>query len=188
MPLFPSLPENAPVTEVWRRWPESASFMPKVSESIMRGPSPLTPGERELIAAYSSANNDCRYCFGVHSQTAHAFGIEEGLFEKLMQDPDTAPVAEKMKPMLAFVKKLTLTPSRMTQRDADAVFEAGWDEDALHDAVMVCALFNFMNRVVEGHGILLAPDELRARGIMIKEQGYDRPGRKEAVPENTDIN
>lgn len=187
MPLFPSLPPDAPVTEIWRRWPDSAAFLPRISESIMRGPSPFTPGERELIAAYASANNNCRYCFGVHSQTAHAFGIEEGLFDKLMEDADSAPVAEKMKPVLTFVKKLTLSPSRMVQADADAVFDAGWDEDALHDAVMVCALFNFMNRVVEGHGILLGPEELKKRGLMIREQGYDRADKVEAQ-ENVDIN
>ena len=41
----------------------------------------------------------------------------------------------------------------MTQADADAVFAAGWNDQALHDAVSTCALFNFMNRLVEGHGI-----------------------------------
>jgi putative tryptophan/tyrosine transport system substrate-binding protein len=41
----------------------------------MRGPSPLTPGERELIAAYVSGIDDCQYCYGVHAEPAKAFGI-----------------------------------------------------------------------------------------------------------------
>jgi hypothetical protein len=68
-------------------------------------------------------------------------------------DVDAAPVDARMKPVLRYVRKLTQTPSRMTPRDAEAVFAAGWDERALHDAVSVCALFNLMNRLVEGLGI-----------------------------------
>jgi len=52
-----------------------------------------------------------------------------------------------------FVKKLTLTPTRMTQADAERWFAAGWDEAALHSAIAVCCLFNFMNRLVDAHGI-----------------------------------
>ena len=64
-------------------------------------------------------------------------------------DIDGAPIAEKLKPLLHYVEKLNRLPSRLTQADADRVFAAGWDEQALHDAVSVCALFNFMNRLVD---------------------------------------
>lgn len=29
----------------------------------------------------------------------------------------------------------------------------GWSERALYDAVQICALFNFMNRIIEGTGV-----------------------------------
>lgn len=58
-----------------------------------------------------------------------------------------------MRPILHYVRKLTEDPSSVTDADAKAVLDAGWDERALHHAVHVCALFNFMNRLVEGHGI-----------------------------------
>jgi len=67
------------------------------------------------------------------------------LFEKLIEDIDTAPVDDKLKPVLHYVRKLTLTPARMVQADAD--------EHALHDAVAVYATINFMNRLVLGHGV-----------------------------------
>ena len=31
------------------------------SQAVMRGPSPLSPGERELIAAFTSRVNDCDF-------------------------------------------------------------------------------------------------------------------------------
>lgn len=46
-------------------------------------------------------------------------------------------------------------PARVTDLDARLVFDAGFSEDALFDAISVCALYNFMNRIVEGCGVLL---------------------------------
>ncbi|MGH7075294.1 MAG: carboxymuconolactone decarboxylase family protein [Stellaceae bacterium] len=105
----------------------------------MRGPSPLTPGERELIAAYVSGVNSCRYCFGSRSSVAKGFGIPESVFAILMDDLDLAPIDARLKPLLRYVRKLTETPSRMTRADADAVYQAGWHDEALLHAVAVCA-------------------------------------------------
>ena len=141
-------------------------------EAILRGPSPLSPGERELIAAFVSALNACTYCHGVHAATAEAFGVDASLIESMVADAETAPVSSKLKPLLLFIRKLTLTPARMIKRDADAVFSAGWDERALHDAICVAALFNFMNRYVDGHGLSLADAELTKRGEGLMRDGY----------------
>jgi hypothetical protein len=40
----------------------------------------------------------------------------------------------------------------MAQADADAVFAAGWEERALHDAIAITARMSFMHRLVEGYG------------------------------------
>jgi uncharacterized peroxidase-related enzyme len=120
---------------------------------LLRGPSPLSVAERELIAAYVSGLNACEYCHGVHAATATAFGIPETQLSELVADEELTAATARMRPLLRYVRKLTLTSSRMTPSDAEQVLAAGWDERALHDAVSVCALFNFMNRLVEGLGI-----------------------------------
>jgi hypothetical protein len=61
----------------------------------------------------------------------------------------------------------------MVPNDAKAVFDAGWDERALHDAISVAALFNFMNRYVEGHGLALDETDLVACGEGLMRDGYD---------------
>ena len=109
--------------------------------------------ERELIAAYVSGLNSCNYCHGVHAATAEQFGVAEGLLGQLIENAEQAPIEERMKPLLAYVKKLTHTPSRLLPTDAEAVFAAGWNEQALHDAISVCGLFNLMNRLVDGLGV-----------------------------------
>ena len=118
--------------------------------------------EREMIAAYVVGVAQCDYAYAAHCAAAYAWGIADGLIDQLLADLETAPVEDRFRPLLAYVQKLTLSPSTMTQEDADAVFDAGWDEKALHDAIAVCARMNFMCRLVEGHGFL-PMDANRAR-------------------------
>ena len=172
MSYFSSLPDEAAVPDILKQKPEVGVKVIELNEAIMRGPSPLSAEERELIAAYVSGLNACNYCFGVHAETAHALGVSEGMFEKLLDDPSAAPVGDKMKPMLAYMKKLTEAPATLSQKDADAVFEAGWSEEALHDAILSAALFNFMNRLLEGHGVKGSDALFKSRGPMLAEHGY----------------
>src|SRR5216684_6366732 len=132
MPFFPSMPEDATTKQVFTAHPEIYSHWVRVSQAILRGPSPLTPAHRELIGAYVSSLNACQYCYGGHRAAAELFGVAPQTVDGLIQDLVTAPIEDKLRPICAFVKKLTLTPARMTQ--ADAVFAAGWDEAALHSA------------------------------------------------------
>jgi AhpD family alkylhydroperoxidase len=46
----------------------------------------LTPKDKELIAAYVSGLNACQYCYGVHAQTALAFGVSEGVLTQLLAE------------------------------------------------------------------------------------------------------
>lgn len=172
MPFFPSLPDDASTVEIFAAHPDIYRYFGDVVNAILRGPSPLTPGERELIGAFVSGVNSCDYCAGGHRAAAEAFGIDHAVFDALMQDIASAPVSDRLKPLLAYVLKLTKTPSRMVQADADAVFRAGWDEKALHDAIAVCCHFNFMNRLVAGHGIEADPAKFLERGQKHFRQGY----------------
>ncbi|AGM04438.1 carboxymuconolactone decarboxylase family protein [Amycolatopsis keratiniphila] len=172
MSYLGSLPTDATLLQVFQKFPAPASKLLELHELLMRAPSAFGAGERELIAAYVSGVNDCRYCHGVHTVTAEAFGVPEGLLAAALADLDSSPVDDRMKPVLAYVGKLTRTPARMTDADAEAVYAAGWDETALHDAVLVCALFNFMNRMVEGLGIRADAAYAKISGVRLKEGGY----------------
>src|SRR6516164_2675 len=138
MTHLPSLPEKATLLDVFRMFPETNRPLLEFHEALLRGASPLTVAERELIAAYVSGLNGCRYCHGVHAATAQAFGIGEGTLAALLTDVTTAPVPGRMKPLLRYAGRLTLTPAKITPADAEAVLAAGWPEQALHDTVAVC--------------------------------------------------
>jgi uncharacterized peroxidase-related enzyme len=173
MSFFRSLPDDAGPANVFTRYPEIYAAWSSMSEALMNGPSPLSQAERELLLAYAAGVAGCRFVCVAHSEVAYARGVEEGLVERLVQDADTAPVEPRQKPLLAYVRKLTSTPGEMSQADADAVFEAGWNEQALHDAIAVTARAAFMQRLVEGHGFVpMSRETAGKRARQRLELGY----------------
>ncbi len=153
MSLFPGLGETPHLSEVFKAFPQTVQPLLEYHDILLRGESPLSIGQRELIAAFVSGLNACTFCFGAHKIYAKLFGTDEAVIDAMVEDLDSAPVPEKMRPLLAYVKKLTNLPTNLRASDAQAVYEAGWSERALYDAVQVCALFNFMNRIIEGTGV-----------------------------------
>ena len=172
MSFFTSLPEEAGVRHILKLNPAAGRALIEFHSAVLRVDSRLTAREKELIAAYVSGLNACQYCYGVHAQAASAFGVPESLLQALLTDFDNAAVDPKLKPILAYARVLTLTPAKATQRHVDAVFAAGWTERDLHDAVLTVCLFNFMNRLLEGHGVKGSPGVFAERGQALHDHGY----------------
>jgi hypothetical protein len=57
-------------------------------------------------------------------------------------------------------------------RTAESLLECHGDERALHDAVAVCALFNLMNRLVEGLGFTADSEYFRLASERPASGGY----------------
>ena len=173
MPFFKSLPENAGPPSIFTKYPDIYEPWSHTSQAMMNGPSPLSQGERELILAYAAGAAGCTFVFVAHKEVAYAWGIQEGLLDQLLENADTAPVEPKLKPLLAFVHKLAVTPGEVSQSDADAVFAAGWDEKALHDAIAITARAAFMQRLVQGHGFIPLSKEVAVSHAKKRiEHGY----------------
>jgi uncharacterized peroxidase-related enzyme len=174
MAFVKSVPEaEESVAAVLRRYPQHAVLITELADHVMRsGDCAFTSEQRELIGAYTSGTNDCTYCYNTHKATAEAFGVDENLLESMLGDLDSSAVDEKLKPVLRYVKKLTETPSRMVQADVDAIFDAGWDEDCFHYAVMICGLFNLMNRLMDGYGVKNTAEGRITKGRLLADTGY----------------
>ncbi len=172
MAFLPSLRPGSSLLEVFKAFPDTSKPLIEFHEVLLRGPSPFGTAERELIAAYVSRLNDCRYCAGIHAATAQRLGVPADAVERLADDIELAPVSEKMRPVLRYAAKLTRQPSSICASDAEAILAAGWEETAIYHTVAVTALFNFMNRLVEGLGIKLDPAYVPIAARRLAEQGY----------------
>lgn len=153
MPFLPSLPDDAGIGHLWSINPDMAKPFNDWGKAIMRGNSPVTAAQREFIAAFVSAINGCDYCYNGHAQIAVNLGADRHALEEAVADIDSSGVEEHFKPVLHYVKKLTLKPYAMSQADADQIFAAGWCERGLQDIILVACRFNFMNRLSLAHGL-----------------------------------
>ena len=97
------------------------------------------------------------------------------MIEPLVIDVHTAPVDERLKPLFLYLQKLTLSSSKIMERDADAVRAKGWSDEALHEAILVGSLFNFYNRLLDGHGVKGNKAIYQFAGKHLHKNGYGVP-------------
>ena len=175
MAFFSYLNEDSDITDVTFNDRPRLGPLDKASQAIMRGKSAFSEAEREIMAAYVSGLNACSFCHGSHKAVAAQFGIKPELIEQLIEDVDTAPIKESLKPVFLYLKKLTLNPSKLIETDVEKVKAAGWSEDALHEAILVGCLFNFYNRLLDGHGIQGDTHIYQLAGEHLAKNGYGVP-------------
>ena len=95
MPFLPSLRKGASLLDLFKAFPQASAPLIQFHEVLLRGPSPFTGGERELIAAYVSGLNHCRYCHGVHVATAELLGMPQASLVSALEDIEAAPIENK---------------------------------------------------------------------------------------------
>ncbi|MFL5351747.1 carboxymuconolactone decarboxylase family protein [Archangium sp.] len=101
---------------------------------------------------------------------------DERKVQAVLENLDTAPISEAERALFRFVEKVNRESERIQQEDVDAVKATGWSDEALYDAITVCALFNFYNRWADATGVREHPVEVYARGAeRLATGGYAGP-------------
>ena len=173
MPLLKSHKETAGPGDVFQAFPQVYRHWAAMGQELINGESPLTPGEREMIQGFVAGLIGCDFAYVAHSAAAEARGIAPGTVQKLVADVATAPVSDKLKPLLRLVRKLAVEPRNVSQADADAIFAAGWDEAAYHSAVACTARMTFMSKIIHGHGFIpMTPEKAKANAEHRAKVGY----------------
>jgi uncharacterized peroxidase-related enzyme len=139
--------------------PETGRPMGELTEVLLHGPSILTPGERELIAAYVSALNECRYCTSSHSASAAA-QLPGGmaLVEQVRGDPGGAAISAKLKTLLVIAAAVRDSGLSVTPGQIAGARAAGATDLEIHDTVLIAAAFAMMNRYVDGLAAITPQD------------------------------
>ena len=133
--------------------PEATDHLRRFTQAVMRGPSPLEPKFRELIAAFVSSRNRCKFCAGSHVAVAAKLYGDDALVQAVVADYGSAPISDAEKLLLSYLEKPTEAPASTSAEDVGRLRAAGWSDEAIYDAVSVCAMFNFYNRWIEGSGV-----------------------------------
>ncbi|MFB9235530.1 carboxymuconolactone decarboxylase family protein [Plantactinospora siamensis] len=154
-------------------YPLTAGPLNSLAEALLRGPSPLTPAQRESIAAYVSRRNECAFCAETHGAVARKLGHD---------DRSTAGPADAdrlMGALLAIAEKVRLDGRSVTTEDIDRARAAGADDRAIHDTVLIAAAFSMFNRYVDGLNTLTPQDsgDYERHAGALAEHGYLQPPR-----------
>jgi uncharacterized peroxidase-related enzyme len=155
--------------------PAVTEHLSKFTQEIMRGDVPITPGMRELIAAFTSYHNDCPFWTKYHAAVAVELLGSEELVWSALHDLESSSLSDKDKELLRFVAKVNHESPTIKPDDIQRLHEIGWSDEALYYAVTVCALFNFYNRWIDASGVHAMSDEAhRQFGIRTATHGYIR--------------
>ena len=164
--------------------PSTGLKFSELAEQILRGPSPLSESEREMIAVLVSSRNECFYC--THSHAATAAHLLEGDYEtvwSVVADPESSPVTDKMRALLHIAAKVQRSGREVTPEDVAQARAAGAGDEDIHDAVLIAAFFSMANRYVDGLAAITPTDEKSYDqiGRRLAEQGYMSRFRSPAV-------
>ncbi len=88
-----------------------------------------------------------------HGEFLRAASRDDHLVHHMEHDWREGPIDDQERAMLTFVEKLNFQPGKIAAEDVEALRQAGFEEPGVLDIIMITALFNFMNRVLDGVGI-----------------------------------
>lgn len=155
--------------------PETAVPLNDLAEVLLRSDNSLSRGERELIAAYVSSENDCFFCQHVHGGLAqHYLQCETGFIDAVKFNYETTTLSTKMKALLAIAGSVQKGGKQVTAEQIASAKDAGATDIEIHDTVLIAAAFCMFNRYVDGLATW-APEEkdyYTSRAKQRAEEGY----------------
>ncbi len=172
------LPEGLPgIVSAFAFRPETAQPLRALAEVLLRGPSTLTRGEREMIAAFVSTRNDCYFCQTSHrAAAAHHLGGDYELVDAVRFDYPNAPVSAKLKALLGIAGKVQQGGKNVTAEDVARARSQGATDLEIHDTVLIAAAFCMYNRYVDGLATFAPTDPqlYDEMGARMAHEGYIR--------------
>ena len=156
--------------------PETGKALNELAEILLHDENnTLTRGERELIGAYVSSENDCFFCQNVHGAMAqHYFQSDMQFIDDIKNDYHSTPISDKLKSLLTIAGSVQKGGKYVTTEQVEHAKSLGATDKEIHDTVLIAAVFCMFNRYVDGLNTW-APRDRQVyveRAKMQAEDGY----------------
>lgn len=92
----------------------------------------------------------------------------------MLNDHLSSALSEPEKALFDFVAKVNEDSCHIGPPDIEALHASGWDDEAIYDALAVCALFNFYNRWIDASGVHALSDQMHKMSAERMRAGYIR--------------
>ena len=180
------LPNLPGIVGLLVQYPQTAGPLNGLTDALLRGPSSLTPGERETIAAYVSTRNECTFCAETHGAVARHLHAGDAAVDEAIRAGERGDVGAKMQALLAIAEKVRVDGRSVSAADIARARAAGADDKAIHDTVLISAAFCMFNRYVDGLATLTPeqPESYAEHAKHLAEGGYlQEPAPEHHLPE-----
>lgn len=158
--------------------PETGKHLYALAQVLLRDESPLTPAERELIAAHVSHRNNCMFCMSSHAAAARElYKDDRSVVDCVIDNVADAPVSPKLKALLTIAGKVQENGRNVKPEDIDEARKHGALDRDIHDTVLIAATFSMFNRYVDGLASLTPtdPKAYEEMGKRMASMGYVLP-------------
>jgi uncharacterized peroxidase-related enzyme len=157
--------------------PETAKPLLELAETLLRGPSSLTSGEREIIAASVSWWNNCHFCHTSHAAAAVAhLQCDLDLIDEIKAGLPNTQVSDKLRALLDIAHKVQKSGKEVSTEDIARARGAAATDQEIHDTVLIAAAFCMYNRYVDGLGTWApkANEDYKEMGERMAYVGYGK--------------
>jgi AhpD family alkylhydroperoxidase len=175
------------IVSLFDQHPTLAVMLTNLAELLLRGSSPLSYSEREIIAAFVSLRNNCNFCFLSHVFCAQALLEKEEPFTEFQADEFMWEMksesyfnncSSRIRSLLTLAQLVAIKADAPTMNVAKELAKLnGVSDEEIHHTVAIAAAFCMFNRYVDGLNPMGWPDDLsiyREMGKMLATNGYIR--------------
>ncbi|MDZ7742254.1 MAG: peroxidase-related enzyme [Bacteroidota bacterium] len=128
---------------------------------IMFSRSELSRANREMMAVIVSVSNGCKYCRLHHGEALNHYWKNRDKIDALCEDYEKAGLTDKRTLLCRFSEVLTKNPEKLNDDSLiNTLKDAGFSDQAILDATLVVAYFNFVNRMVLSLGVESSEEEV----------------------------
>jgi uncharacterized peroxidase-related enzyme len=160
--------------------PETGTILNDLAEILLHDENnTLSRGDREMIAAFTSSENDCFFCQHVHGAMAqHYYQCDTNKIDQIKKDFQSADISDKLKSLLAIAGSVQRGGKNVTAEQIENAKKLGATDREIHDTVLIAAAFCMFNRYVDGLNTW-APTDRQIyidRAAMRARDGYSQAG------------
>jgi uncharacterized peroxidase-related enzyme len=160
--------------------PDTGAILNDLAEALLHDENnSLSRGDREMIGAYVSSENDCFFCQNVHGAMAqHYYERDMPFIDSIKKDFQRADISEKLKSLLTIAGSVQTGGKNVTQEQIENAKKQGATDREIHDTVLIAAAFSMFNRYVDGLNTW-APQDRQVyvdRAPMRAREGYSQAG------------
>jgi uncharacterized peroxidase-related enzyme len=147
-------PRVPSILQCFATHPPLLEHMMGLAKSMLFTDGALGRANKEMLATFVSARNQCEYCADSHGYALRMNGGSAELLDAALRcDAQAKTIEPAQAVLLQFAQKLTDDSQSITPEDTEALRVAGWSDLQIAETVHVVALFACFNRVVNGFGL-----------------------------------